>query len=107
VGRDLLLANAKNTLGSIVTLFQPSDEALAELEALVSGKSAPVAAPTGDEEESAELAEVRLEAVAEALEFLKDRLLKPKGPDGADPQLPRRTAWRRLWAVREHRRLHA
>ncbi len=106
VSRDLLSANAKNTLGSIVTLFQPSDEALAELEALLSGKPVPFTVPTVDEEESAELVEVRLDAVAKAKEFLKDRLLRlspeemealvasllramgykarvtPKGPDG-------------------------
>jgi len=76
VSRDRLSASAKNTLGSIVTLFQPSDEALSELEALLTGKESPVAAPVVEEEEIAELNEVRLDAVAKAQEFLKDRLLK-------------------------------
>lgn len=76
VSRDRLSASAKNTLGSIVTLFQPSDEALAELETLLSGKPTPVAPLVVEVEEIAELNEVRLDAVAKAQEFLKDRLLK-------------------------------
>jgi restriction system protein len=106
VDRDRLSASSKNTLGSIVTLFQPSDEALAELEGLLRGTSESLAQPTSDDEESVELVEVRLDAVAKASEFLKDRLLRlsagdmellvasllramgykarvtPKGPDG-------------------------
>lgn len=76
VSRDRLSASAKNTLGSIVTLFQPSDEALAELVALLSGAPAPMPPIAVEEEEIAELNEVRLDAVAKAQEFLKDRLLK-------------------------------
>jgi restriction system protein len=76
VGRDRLSASAKNTLGSIVTLFQPSDEALNELEPLLSGRPTPFVASIVEDEELAELNEVRLDAVAKAQEFLKDRLLK-------------------------------
>lgn len=76
VNRDHLSAATKNTLGSIVTIFQPSDEALVEISALLSGEAQSAAIPTVEEEETAELNEVRLDAVAKAQEFLKDRILK-------------------------------
>jgi restriction system protein len=76
VDRDRLSASSKNTLGSIVTLFQPSDEALIELESLLRGTSEPTEPHVAEDEESTELVEVRLDAVARAREFLKDRLLR-------------------------------
>ena len=77
VSRDRLSAGSKNSLGSIVTLFQPSDAAFDELDSLLAGS--PIDRPTSpleEEEQQAELEVVRLDAEAQALEFLKDRLLK-------------------------------
>lgn len=76
VSRDSLSASTKNTLGSIVTLFEPSDDALVELDAALAGRSTGAAAPEpANEAEVAGLDLVRLDAVARAREFLKDRIL--------------------------------
>ncbi len=76
VSRDSLSVGTKNSLGSIVTLFQPGDEAAVELEAVLAGAPLPPTAPEGPDEDEEDLDTIRLDAVAKAREFLKDRLLK-------------------------------
>jgi restriction system protein len=77
IGRDALSASSKNTLGSPVTIFEPGQELLAELEGLLAGRPTPPVAPLIlDEEGLAEFDVARQDAAGRAHEYLKDRLLR-------------------------------
>jgi len=75
VGRDRLSAATKNTLGSISTLFQPSEDALAELIAPSDIPEVDPGTTVSEEAGDAALEEVRLDVSARAKEFIKDRIL--------------------------------
>ncbi|SFC92018.1 restriction system protein [Thiohalospira halophila DSM 15071] len=69
--RDRLSLDARNTLGSVLTLFRLSEPVRAEIEALLSGESTSPAAPDeAEEDEEALLKRYREEAV----EIIKDRV---------------------------------
>jgi len=72
VSRDALSPSAKNTLGSILAVFEPGSEVLSQLEQALSGASGITASPDMD----AETVSVREDQVARAHEFVKDRILK-------------------------------
>jgi restriction system protein len=76
VDRDVLTSTSKNSLGSIVTLFEPGYEVLAELEAKLSGRPTPQPTELPTPESAVEFEVVRQDAVGRAHEFLKDRLLR-------------------------------
>ena len=77
IGRDSLSPSSKNTLGSPVTIFEPGQELLAELQGLVEGRPVvPVAPLVAGEEGLAEFDVARQDAAGKAHEYLKDRLLR-------------------------------
>jgi len=71
--RDDLSAAARNTLGSIMTIFLINDEVRAQIDLLLAGGK-PVEA--GAAEPADDMDEVRLSVAENAHEFIKDRLLK-------------------------------
>lgn len=74
VSRDALSPSSRNSLGSLVTIFQPGDEVLRELEQTVAGRnsqqSAVVATPQKEE-----LEVFRRDVADRAHEFIKDLIL--------------------------------
>jgi len=72
VDRDALSAGAKNSLGSVLTLFEPGCDVFAQIEQVLSGKQDAAASPEPD----MEAVSVREDQVARAHEFIKDRILK-------------------------------
>ncbi len=74
VSRDVLLPGSKNTLGSIMTLFEPGREILGELETHIGGKPIQPAAESL-KENLEEFDVVHQDAAGRAHEFIKDRLL--------------------------------
>ena len=78
VSRDLLSAEAKNSLGSTLTLFQPGDDVLRQLEAALNGVSPDEIAATDEDDEAAVLKEDQLE---KSHEFIKDRILRLSAED--------------------------
>ena len=81
VGRDGLSASTRNSLGSISTIFQPSDEARDEIRAALRGDRPAAAATTstsddGAAEEQAELSEIREDVAARSEELIKDLIAR-------------------------------
>jgi restriction system protein len=77
VSRDVLSSTSKNTLGSIVSLFEPGHEVLTELETQLGTRPTPSHAESAPARESVgEFEVVRQDAAGRAHEFLKDRLLR-------------------------------
>ena len=72
VSRDALSAGAKNSLGSVLTLFEPGAEVLDQLEQVLTGRSGDSPSAETEADESI----VREDQVARAHEFVKDRILK-------------------------------
>lgn len=72
VSRDDLSTPSKNSLGSVITLFEPGESVLGELRAAMSG------ALPGPEEilETEGAADLRRDMIERAHEFLKDRILQ-------------------------------
>lgn len=77
VERDALSTAVRNTLGSVLTIFEPGEKALSELTAGM--QSRPVASSTAPIESVAEPAddfeELRRDVLSKAHEFIKDRIL--------------------------------
>ena len=76
VSRDLLKISTRNSLGSTLTLFQIPPEALADLEAVASGKKIPEAAPGGLADKREELQQSNKDAAQEARELIEDKILE-------------------------------
>jgi restriction system protein len=74
VSRDALLPASRNSLGSVVALFQPGDEVLRDVEAVLRGEG-PRAGQDVVEELEGGLEEVRRDIAERAHEFLKDKIL--------------------------------
>ena len=72
VQRDSISTSTKNTLGAISTLFLLSDEAAAEIDALLTGKAAPV--PEVPEEEAEVTEDIARDLRARSREFIKDKV---------------------------------
>ncbi len=72
VSRDVLSPSAKNTLGSVLTLFEPGLEVLEQLQKALSGDAVGNAVAEVD----AETISIREDQIARAHEFVKDRILK-------------------------------
>ncbi len=71
VERDELGAGAKNTLGSVLTVFEPGEAVLEEMEAVLSGEDSPEV----EEEQEEEFEVIRRDTLSRAHEFIKDRIL--------------------------------
>lgn len=79
VSRDSLSSSSRNSLGSLVTIFQPGEEVHRELEAALNGAVKPAAgqsAPMVTEEVPEDLEAYRRDAESRAHEFIKDLILK-------------------------------
>jgi restriction system protein len=77
ISRDALSPSSKNTLGSPVTIFEPGDDLLVELQGLLAGLTAgPIVPAVPAEEGLEEFDLIRQDAAGRAHEFLKDRLLR-------------------------------
>lgn len=74
VDRDSLSVSTKNTLGAIQTVFRLGEDAAAEIEARLAGQ--PLPDVTQQEQQVAEVEQLRQDVVERAREFIKDRLLK-------------------------------
>lgn len=74
VSRDKLPVSARNSLGSILTLFAIDEDVQRSIEAALNGKPTTVDLPVQDEK--AELEETREEAIAKAHELIKDQVLR-------------------------------
>lgn len=77
VERDALSTATRNTLGSVLTIFEPGEAVLAELEAAlhplaVANVGTATVAPTT---EPADLGDLRRDVLTKAHEFIKDRIL--------------------------------
>jgi restriction system protein len=82
VSRDVLSSSAKNTLGSVMTIFSPSEEVLAELESILANPAAADATPPEvNSPEAEDFEEARQDAEGRAHEFLKDRILRLSADD--------------------------
>ena len=76
VSRDALTQSARNTLGSVLALFEPGVSVLGELRAALAPSSKPappLPQPIPAEEESAQT--IRRDLLDKAHEFIKDRIL--------------------------------
>ncbi|MFG0252768.1 MAG: restriction endonuclease [Phycisphaerales bacterium JB038] len=73
VSRDDLTAAAKNTLGSVLTLFEPGEEVFDELQGVLESGS-PIADTVDDDEEADEREEIRRDLEQRAHEFIKDQI---------------------------------
>ena len=73
VSRDDLKPSSRNSLGALLTIFEPGDGVLADL---LASRTAPevATAPEDAIEQISELEQIRLEQVSRAHEFIKDRL---------------------------------
>ena len=75
VSRDALAPASRNSLGAAVTLFEPGEDVLADLEAGLKGNGRPAgASPSTDAAD--ELEDLRAAEFERAHEFLKDRIIK-------------------------------
>jgi len=72
--RDSISTGAKNTLGAISTLFLLSDEAAAEIMALLSGKSVAKVVETETDTEATE--DIARDLRARSREFIKDKITR-------------------------------
>ncbi len=77
VSRDHLTVGAKNTLGSVLTLFEPGIDVLEQLKKALSGQPIDTASPDVD----ADGAILKEDQIAKAHEFVKDRILKLSSDD--------------------------
>lgn len=77
VHRDDLGATSKNTLGSTLTLFEPGDQVLQEMRAVLRGEQT----IDEDEEEEEEFEVIRRDTLSRAHEFIKDRILALSSED--------------------------
>lgn len=80
VSRDSLLPASRNSLGSVLTLFQPGSEVLKDLEGVLSSGGKAQASSSEDQLEGG-LEEVRRDIAERAHEFLKDKLLSLSADD--------------------------
>jgi restriction system protein len=71
VHRDDLGAASKNTLGSTLTLFEPGEHILREMEAVLRGEEG----PEEEEEQEEEFEVIRRDTLSRSHEFIKDRIL--------------------------------
>jgi restriction system protein len=74
VDRDSLKAASRNSLGSVLTLFQINEETADDLLNRLNGKAADEAAVVSEEKE--ELEQLKEDTINRAHELIKDRLLK-------------------------------
>lgn len=81
VGRDQLSSATRNTLGAIMTIFKLSGAAAAEIDAIMSGRTAPDAAAEPAAEIEAERPDPLADLGSVALERVKDRLLSLEWDD--------------------------
>jgi len=72
VTRDDLSQGVRNSLGSVMTLFEPGDGVLVELEAVAAGDAVP---STTAEDRLEEVDLIRQDVLSRAHEFIKDRIL--------------------------------
>ena len=72
VSRDDLSQSVRNSLGSVMTLFEPGEAVLAELDAVAAGDGRP---SNTDEERLEEVDLIRQDVLSRAHEFIKDRIL--------------------------------
>jgi restriction system protein len=77
VHRDDLGAASKNTLGSTLTLFEPGEHILKEMEAVLRGDEAPEV----EEEQEQEFEVIRRDTLSRSHEFIKDRILSLSADD--------------------------
>lgn len=75
VRRDALSLGTRNTLGATLTIFEPGDTVVDELQAQLAPGGSPASAPVVDARDEG-WQESRSDVVAEALENIKDRLLR-------------------------------
>lgn len=75
IPRDLLSASSKNSLGSTLTLFEPGDAVLAEIQSVAAGVRTPVLEPAEDDEEEEESVVIFHDTLSKAHEFIKDKIL--------------------------------
>lgn len=75
VSRDALSTSSKNTLGSTLTVFEPGEEVLRELEAALK-HSDPTASAARPDEIAEDFGLAREDAASRSHEFIKDRILK-------------------------------
>ncbi len=76
ISRDSLRTVSKNTLGSTLTIFEPGEDVLKDLESALSLKKSGVEPEKAVEEEKEEEFEViRRDTLGRAHEFIKDRIL--------------------------------
>lgn len=71
IHRDDLGASSKNTLGSTLTLFEPGDQVLQEMQAILRGEQK----VEEEEEQEEEFEVIRRDTLSRAHEFIKDRIL--------------------------------
>ncbi|HEV7733470.1 MAG TPA: restriction endonuclease [Candidatus Binatia bacterium] len=77
VSRDKLTPASRNTLGSTLTIFEPGEDVLADIENAIAGKSVSPAPPSAVVSEPEQgLDEIREDTLNRAHEFIKDRLLR-------------------------------
>jgi len=74
ISRDDLTVTTRNTLGAIMALFQLGPDAAAEIEERLAG--IPLTEPAAVEERETGAEQLRQDVIAEAREFIKDRVLK-------------------------------
>jgi restriction system protein len=75
ISRDSLQPASRNSLGSLVTLFQPGDDVLRDLEEVLEGKQAPASAEEGVSPADGGFDIVRRDIADRAHEFIKDKIL--------------------------------
>ena len=78
VGRDVLTTASKNTLGSVLTLFEPGQPVLQDLKRAMAGEPAEVLA-SDDPAEDLDL--LREDVAEKAHEFIKDKILALSADD--------------------------
>ncbi|MDO3383690.1 restriction endonuclease [Gilvimarinus algae] len=74
VDRDMLSQSAKNSLGSVLTLFSVNDDVIAEMRAALEGKPRKVEATEKALEESGSFELLKDEVVGKSHELIKDKL---------------------------------
>ena len=74
VSRDVLTQSSRNSLGSLVTIFQPGDEVRAELERALAGRHSDDAQLPATALQHEELEVLRQDTAERAREFIKDMI---------------------------------
>lgn len=80
VGRDALSVSARNTLGSVLTLFDPGQEVLTELDRALRSEGISETPQQDPELIEAEFEEAKLSTLEQARELIKDKI-KALSPD--------------------------